>query len=141
MKSVYDGVLSVKAINPIAADSAKTSAAIDTKGYNSGVVVVVNGAATGTPTSYTVDAKVQHSDTSGGSYTDVSGAAITQITADDKIATIRLDGLGGASVKRFIKVVVTPALTGGTSPKALIAATVHLGRAFQEPVGNSATGA
>lgn len=141
MKSVYDGVLSVKAVNPIAASAAQTSAAIDTKGYNSGVVVVVNGAATGTPDSYTVDAKVQDCATSGGSYADVSGVAITQITADGKIATIRLDGLGGASFKRFIKVVVTPALTGGSSPKALISATVHLGRAFKEPVGNSATGA
>jgi hypothetical protein len=137
MRSVYDAIKNVQAVDPIAASSAQTSAAIDTQGYNSAVVVVTNGAATGSPTSYTVDAKVQHSDTSGGTYTDVSGAAITQITADNKIATIRLEGLGGASVKRFIKVVVTPALTGGTSPKALIAATVHLGRAFKEPVGNT----
>ena len=137
MRSVYDAIKNVQAIDPIAASAVQTSAAIDTKGYNSGAVVVVNGAATGTPTSYTVDAKVQHCDTSGGSYADVSGAAITQIVADSKIATIRLAGLGGVTIKRYIKVLVTPAMTGGSSPKALIAAVVQLGRAYKEPVGNT----
>jgi hypothetical protein len=137
MRSVYDAIKNVQAVDPISASAVQTSAAIDTKGFNSGAVVVVNGAATGTPTSYTVDAKVQHCDTSGGTYADVSGAAITQIIADSKIATIRLEGLGGVTVKRYIKVLVTPALTGGTSPKALIAAAVQLGRAYKTPVGNT----
>lgn len=136
MRSVYDAIKNVQAVDPISASAVQTSAAIDTKGFNSGAVVVINGAATGTPSSYTVDAKVQHCDTSGGSYADVSGAAITQIVADSKIATIRLSGLG-TSIKRYIKVLVTPALAGGTSPKALIAATVQLGRAYREPVGNT----
>lgn len=136
MRSLYDAVKNVAAVNPIAASAVQTSAAIDTLGYNTGTVVVTNGAATGTPDSYTVDAKVQHCDTSGGSYADVTGATITQITADAKIATIRLEGLG-ATVKRYIKVLVTPAMTGGTTPKALIGATVHLGRGFSDPVGNT----
>lgn len=135
MRSIFEAVKNIQAIDPIAVSAAQTSAAIDTKGFNSGAVVIVNGVATGTPTSYTVDAKVQHCDTSGGSYTDVTGAAITQITADSKIATIRLMGFG-TSLKRFIKVVVTPALSGGSSPKALISAAVQLGRANKEPVGN-----
>lgn len=136
MRSLFDAVKNVQAVDPIAADSVQTSAAIDTMGYNTGVVTVNNGAATGTPTSYTVDAKVQHCDTSGGSYADVAGAAITQITANGKIATIRLEGLG-TDIKRYIKVLVTPALTGGTSPKCLIAAAVQLARGYTEPVGNS----
>lgn len=136
MRSIFDAVKNIQAVDPVAASSAQTSAAIDTKGFNSGAVVITNGAATGTPTSYTVDAKVQHCDTSGGSYTDVTGATITQIIADSKIATIRLSGFG-TSLKRYIKVVVTPAMTGGTSPKALVGATVQLGRAEREPVGNT----
>lgn len=136
MRSVYDAVKSVRAVDPIAASSVQTSAAIDTLGYNSAVVVVTNGAATGTPSSYTVDAKVQHATTSGGSYSDVTGASITQITTDGAQKTIRIEGLG-QNVNRYIKVLITPALTGGTSPKALISGTVHLGRAYREPVGNS----
>ena len=141
MRSVYDAIKNVKAIDPVATSIARASASIDTQGYNSGVVVVVNGAATGAPTSYTVNAKVQDCATTDGSFADISGLVITEIVANSKIATIRLEGLGGAGIKRFIKVVVTPAMTGGTSPKALIAATVQLGRAFKEPVGNSAAGA
>jgi hypothetical protein len=136
MRSIFDAVKNIQAIDPIAASAAQTSAAIDTKGFNTGAVVIINGVATGTPTSYTVDAKVQHCDTSSGSYADVSGAAITQIIADSRIATIRLSGFG-TSLKRYIKIVVTPALTGGSSPKALVGATVQLGRAEREPVGNT----
>jgi len=137
MRSIFDAVKNIQAVDPIAASAAQTSVAIDTKGYNSGAVVIVIGAATGTPTSYTVDAKVQHCDTSGGSYADVTGAVITQITADSKVATIRLSGIGTSSLKRFIKIVVTPALTGGSSPKALVSATVQLGRGYKDPVGNT----
>lgn len=133
MKSVYDAIKPVIAINPIAASTVQTSAAIDTMGFNSAEVVVQNGAATGTPTSYTVDAKVQHCDTAGGTYVDVASATITQITADSKIAAIRLEGLG-ANIKRYIKVLVTPAMTGGTTPNALIGSTVLFGRAYKEPV-------
>lgn len=128
--------MSLVGIAPIAASSAQTSSAIDTLGYNSATFVVSNGAATGTPSSYTVDAKVQECATSGGSYTDVSGATITQITADGGTKVIRVEGLG-TSRQRYLKIVVTPALTGGTSPKALIGATVNLGRAYNEPVGNT----
>lgn len=140
MRSVFDKVKHVVAVAPIAASSVQTSAAIDTKGYGVAMVTIENGAATGTPSSYTVDAKVQHCATSGGSYTDVSGAAITQITADGKYAQIRLEGLGIA-VNRYIKVLVTPAMTGGSSPKALVAANVLFGQAVREPVTNSSTAA
>lgn len=138
MRSVYDGVKSQVAVRPIAATGAQTSVAIDTMGYNSAMVVVENGAVTGAPTSYTVDAKVQHCATSGGSYVDISGAAITQIVADAKSAQIRLEGLG-TSINRYIKVVITPAFVGGTAPAALITGKVLLGRAFKVPVGNSST--
>ncbi len=136
MRSVNDGILAKVAVAPIAASAAQTSDAIDTKGYNSVQFVISNGAATGTPSSYTVDAKVQECATSGGSYVDVTGATITQMTADNKIQTIAVDGLG-TSRKRYLKLVITPAMTGGTSPKALVAGIANLGRAFSGPVGNS----
>ena len=137
MRSISDNVLAVKAVDPIAASAVQTSAAIDTMGYNTAMVVVQNGAATGSPSSYTVDAKIQECDTSGGSYTDITGATATQIVADAKLGTIRLEGLGTSARKRYIKVLVTPALSGGSSPKAIIGATVLLGRANQLPVTNS----
>jgi hypothetical protein len=141
MRSVFEEIKSQVAVRPQAASAAVTSAAIDTAGFRSLMVTVENGAATGTPSSYTVDAKVQECATSGGSYTDISGAAITQISADNKSAQIRVDGLGTNARKRYIKVVVTPALTGGSTPKALVAANVLFGVPQVAPVSNSATGA
>jgi len=38
----------------------------------------------------TVDAKLRESKTAGGAYQDVSGAAITQVTASNKIVTIEI---------------------------------------------------
>lgn len=140
MRSVYDGVKSQVAVRPIAASAAQTSAAIDTFGYNSAMFVIENAAATGSPSSYTVDAKVQECATSGGSYADVSGATITQITADNKSAQIRVEGLGTSRL-RYLKLVITPAMTGGSSPKALISGHALLGRAFKKSVGNSSVGA
>lgn len=135
MRSLRDSVLSSRALDPVSASAVQTGNVIDTFGYNTAMFTVQNGAATGTPSSYTVDAKVQECDTSGGSYVDVSGATITQITADSKSATIAVEGLG-TSRKRYLKIVVTPALSGGSTPKALIAASVQLGRAFSNPVAN-----
>lgn len=139
MRSVYDAVKALQAVRPVAATAAATAIAIDTLGYNSASFVVSNGAATGTPTSYSVDAKVQECATSGGSYVDVTGATITQIVADNKVATIRVEGLG-ASRLRFLKLIITPAFVGGTAPAALVSGVALLGRAFVKPVGNSSVG-
>lgn len=142
MRSVFDEVKSVAAVRPLAASAAMTQIWIDTLGYGSAMFIVENGAATGTPTSYTVDAKVQESDASNGSSpADISGAAIVQITADNKIAQIRVDGLGQGGRKRYLGLLITPALSGGSSPKALLSGHCLLGRPTQHPVGNSTTGA
>ncbi len=137
MRSVYDSILSKSALDPIAASAATNGIVIDTFGYNSATFAVQNGAVTGTPDSYTLNAKLQEGALANGSdMADVSGVTITQITADSKIAVIRVDGLG-TTRKRYLRVVVTPALTGGTSPKALISAVANLGRAYKKPVGNA----
>ena len=93
---------------------ADSSAAIDTAGYHQ-AMIVFNAGTVGS--SGTVDVKVQECDTSGGSYTDVSGAAFTQVTASNDDATyvgrVNLNG-----TKRFLKVVLTvgtAACDAGTS--------------------------
>ena len=139
-RTVFDNIKSQVAVRPIAASAVQTSAAIDTKGYGNLMVSVENGAATGTPSSYTVNAKIQHATASGGSYADITDANIVEITADDKSAQIQLLGLG-TTIRRYLKILVTPAMTGGSSPKALISAVVLLGQAHNKPVGNSDTGA
>lgn len=139
MKSLFSNIKALMAIAPIAASSAQTSASLDSKGYHAGMVEICVGAATGTPDSYLYNAKVTECATSNGSFTDIPGAAIVEGTANGKSAQIELASLNDGTRLRYLQVVVTPAMTGGTSPKALIAAVVLLGRSEAKPVSNSAT--
>lgn len=124
---IQETTLSLAAVNPVGqAAGSPTGIAIDKLAYDEFrevLTVVQTGAATGTPTSYTVDAKIQESATSGGTYTDVVGATITQITADSQKAEIYWNPK--KLTKRFFRLLVTTAFTGGTSPTVPVAG-VHL---------------
>ena len=92
--------------------AAASSAAIDMLGYE-GVVefIVQTGAITGT-----LDLKLQDCDTSGGTYADVSGATAAQVTAANKLSSIKVDV---RNVRRFIKLVGT-VVTGPVLISAIV---------------------
>ena len=92
-----------------AVTSTATSAAIDLKEYDGDVSLILTSAA-GTGSSPTLDVKVQDSDTDGGTYGDLSGAAFTQVTdsASMQVITFSKD-----EAKRYIKIVQT---VGGSTP-------------------------
>lgn len=69
------------------------------------------GAVTGTTP--TLDVKIQESDTSGGTYTDVSGATFAQVTASNK-----WQALNFKRTRRFCRAVATIA---GTTPSFTLA--------------------
>jgi hypothetical protein len=78
-----------------------------------------------------VDAKFQAATTSGGTYTDITGAAITQIAASNKVAELELrsesvESLLGAGYQ-WVRLSITGV---GTN---LIAATVLSAAARSEP--------
>lgn len=150
MRSLYDNVafssalVSTVGINSLTGSTALTSAAIDTKGYNTAVLRVIAEAASGSPSAATVAATVTESDTSGGTYTaanDNTGTAIgftLDVHAARAEGLARLEGLMTTNRKRFLKVVLTPAFTGGTTPAINAFSEVVLGRAFTVPT-NTAT--
>jgi hypothetical protein len=78
-----------------------TGAAIDTLGSHQALIVVSAG-----DIATSLDVKVTECETSGGSYTDVSGAAVTQIlaAADNVVAVGRIN-LNGT--ERYLKIVGT----------------------------------
>lgn len=113
-----------KGINPQASAAATINgAAIDRQGYLSCVLHHACGAAAGSPTARTVDSKIQDSADGSTGWADLSGAAATQLTADNSEAEKNVD-LSGA--KRYIRVVETVAFTGGTTPTIPVAAEVVL---------------
>lgn len=87
------------------------------------VLVAMSGAATGTPTTQTFDAKLQDS-ADDASYADITGAAITQQTADNGFQGLDVD-LSGA--RRYVRAVSTVAFTGGTSPDWPVATAIVFG--------------
>lgn len=101
---------------------------VDRRGFNFAILEAQTGAVTGAPTAQTLDAKIQHSDTVGGTYADfVPGAAgsgaVAQITAINSRKRKQID-LRGA--KAFVRVVTTVGLTAGTAPTLAHCVTLQL---------------
>lgn len=146
MRSVFDNVAVVHAILPTTLTGAGTPAAamiraIDTFGFNSGMISVGTGSMTGTALNYVLTLQLQECATSGGTYTNVSGATATitvgTATAAGMVAQIRVDDIGTTRL-RYLKVMATSSgyLAGAALPVYGVAA---LGRAFVGPQSNSST--
>ena len=97
------------AVASASVNSTATSSAIDLLEFDGDVVLVLNCAA-GTGSSPTLNIKVQDSDASGGTYTDLSGAAFTEVTTSASHQTLAINK---DECNRFIKIVQTVA---GSSP-------------------------
>lgn len=99
--------------------------AIDLAGqpeFRSGMISYNIGAATGTPDSFSVVIRLLECDTSGGSYTAVSGATVTATAAGS--GEIDFDP---KSRKRYLKVGRTVTITGGSTPAVPNGANVIFG--------------
>jgi hypothetical protein len=94
------------------------------------VLNVQAGAATGSPTTQTLDAKIEHSP-DNSTWADLSGAATTQIAADDTVEYLDVD-LSGAN--RYVRVEHTVAFTGGSSPAWPVATQLIFGGADTLPL-------
>lgn len=103
---------------------------VDRLGFAFAVLEAQTGATTGTPTTQTVDCKLQHSDASGSGYTDVTGGAVAQITA---INTRKRKTIDLRPLKRYVRVVTVTAFTGGTTPTIANVCTLQLSGADTLP--------
>jgi len=109
--------------------------AIDRTGMMACKMHVSTGAATGTPTSFTVITKLQDSadGTTFADFTDpVSGSVPTvpTVTAVDSEAELAVNLLGA---RQYIRTVTTVAFVGGTTPTLVCAPLFVLGGADEEP--------
>jgi hypothetical protein len=90
-----------------------TGSAVDLQLYEGDIAVILDAEAGGAGITYAV--KLTESDTSGGTYTDVTGGAFTTTTANTALVekiSVNTDGM-----KRFVKASVTVA--GGTGAGAV----------------------
>ena len=90
-----------------------TGSAVDLQLYEGDIAVILDAEAGGAGITYAV--KLTESDSSGGTYTDVTGGAFTTTTANTALVekiSVNTDGM-----KRFVKASVTVA--GGTGAGAV----------------------
>lgn len=141
MRNTFEsGVKAVSSIVPQAAVAgAVTGTAVDTIGFGDAMAVISIGATTGTPTSFTVNAKVQESADGSTGWTDKTGAAIVAGTVASKVAQIPISIAKSAASKRYVRLVITPAFVAGTSPAIGISGNIMLGNFATGNVGNSTT--
>lgn len=104
--------------------------------YGTCTLFAASGAATGAPTTQTLDAKIQDSADGSTGWADykpdgTTVAAATQITAVNSSSELDVD-LQGA--KRYIRVVEVVAFTGGTTPTLGAQTVIVLGGADRTPV-------
>jgi len=126
MFNTYDNVYQGTSvtIQSFSGTTAVIGSAIDTEGLDNGMIHVRAEAALGSPSAATATYKIQECATSGGTYADakdntgtvIGGTLDVHAAAADGFA--RVEGLG-LNRLRFLKIVITPAFTGGTTPTFL----------------------
>jgi len=99
----------VAGVATAAVTSTATSSAIDLLEYDGDVLLILDSAAGG-GSSPTLDIKLTECATTGGTYTDLSGATFTQVVGAASMQTLTINK---DSSERFIKIVQT---IGGSSP-------------------------
>ena len=95
----------VATVDPFNGNNAATSSdAVDMAKFHEAMFILALGSIDAV-----VDFKLQESDASGGSYTDITGKAITQLagTDDNKQAVITIKSEELSTGKRYVKAVVT----------------------------------
>lgn len=90
-----------------------TGSAVDLQLYEGDIAVILDAEAGGAGITYAV--KLTESDTSGGTYTDVTGGAFT--TTEANTALVEKISVNTDGMKRFVKASVTVA--GGTGAGAV----------------------
>jgi len=93
----------VTKIEDVLSRTSLTGTAFDVTAYE-GTALILLEAGASTAGTATLDVKIQHSATSGGSYVDVPGATFAQVTAAASQQAIQIDL---DKVNGFIKVVAT----------------------------------
>ncbi len=142
MDTVYDNlkVIGGASVVPqsVSGSSAVDGSGVDTQGYASAALYAYGVAASGSPTAATLAVTLQESD-DNSTFTDakdntgtVIGFTLT-VTSAAAENVARIEGLG-LNRKRYLRAVVTPTFTSGTSPASVAVAQILLGAALEKPV-------
>ena len=110
IRQALDKLAPAISLHPTAArTSTGNGTAVDLQQYDGDLVVLLDSAAASAGTNPTLDIKLQASDTQGGTYADISGAAFTQVTSTASQQTLVISK---SENPRWLRIVYT---IGGTN--------------------------
>lgn len=142
-------VQSIKAVNtvggiiPLNAAAGTTSpTGVDRRGFQACQVHTFCGASEGSPTSFTLDSKLQHNTVStagDGGWADADACGLDSPTTADLVQitavnTEKRKAFNLNPAKQFIRVQGILAFVGGTTPKLNYGAVIVLGGSVDKPV-------
>jgi hypothetical protein len=141
-ENAYDNIRNATSLKPqsVSGSAAVNGAAVDTQGYDNAKLHAFGVAASGSPSGASLAVKLQESadgSTNWGDALDNTGVVIgftLTTTSADAVNAARIEGLN-LNRKRYLRAVVTPTFTGGSSPASVFyAELVFGGDAQQLPV-------
>lgn len=139
--NAYDDVHNVSSIIPqsVSGSSAVDGVSVDTEGYDNAKIHVYAAEATGSPSAASLAVGLQES-SDNSTWTTANdntgtpiGFTLTGLQAAAGVNAARVEGLN-LNRKRYLRIVVTPTFTGGTSPAVLAYGELIFGGAQQLPV-------
>ncbi len=124
--NAYDDIRNATSIAPqsVTGSSAVNGASVDTQGYDNAKIHVYAAQASGTPTAASLAVKLQESPDNStwndalDNTSTVIGFTLTALQTAAAVNAARVEGLN-LNRKRYLRVVVTPSFTAGTSPAIL----------------------
>ena len=140
--TIYDDVKIIGGVSlvpqSISGSTAVNGTSVNTEGYTTAAIHAYGDAATGTPTGATLAVKVQESsdNSTWSDALDNTGTAIgfsLTVTSAAAENVARIEGLN-LNRKTYLRAVITPTFTGGTSPASIAYASIIMGGALQLPV-------
>ena len=130
-RKLLDNTKVTFSIAPVVSTASANGTAVDTLGYNDGMLIVTAGVIDTASGNETYAYSVEESDDGSTGWVAVSGAT-GSITASSTTALIRVKELNLAR-KRYLRAVLT---AGGTTPSIAQTAIFLLGEAFAGAVNN-----
>jgi len=124
--NVYDSVKALYSHRPVTATASANGTGVDTIGYQDAMLTLEVGTVSGT--SPTLAIKLQESD-DNSSFSDVTGATLTTVTATGNSQIMRISNLN-TTRKRYLRAVAT---IGGTTPSFAFATEFLLTGAASNP--------
>ena len=130
MKSIYDAIKFLVSLVPSSLSTSTNGDVVDTQGFGSAVLTVSAGDIDTSSGNETYVFSVEESEDGSTGWSPIADAS-AEVTEDNEVKLIRLEGLNTGSRKRYLRAVLT---VGGTTPSIPCSAVFALGRAYNEPV-------